>query len=401
MNSPNDIPNVYPPIFEPSQKDEIQDYLTTEGYVAVQVTTEEEAQARYSEFWTFLEALGSGISRNDASTWDRASTWPQQDHGILFGYGVGQADFAWRVRVEPNVVQVFADLWNVPTTRLLTSFDGANMYPNPRYALNAEGEGDSKVEISTVDVPYGYGAEGEGEGREVKVKVAVAARAPMLPESVKTGVDKLGLVHTMGGYQMWPHRDQKPSRQVRICVQGLYSMLPNTGPSDGGLVVYPRTHTIDWTERDLRAKTSGDWYPVPRNAPEVDPRNAAVLRTPAGCLLLWDSRLIHCNRPPTAEGRTRAVSYVCMLPKGNATKTALTQRQKAYTTFRTTTHWPYPLTVNDEDYVTNLVKSDAVMKKLLKSRPFGVDDPMVRSLVGYDEGSILSWLQSKTSGSIF
>ncbi|KAG0044139.1 hypothetical protein BGZ83_010634 [Gryganskiella cystojenkinii] len=395
VNSPNDIPNVYPPIFEPSQTDEIQDYLRTEGYVAVQVTTEEEARARYSEFWAFLEALGSGISRYDTSTWDKASTWPQQDHGILFGYGVGQADFAWRIRVEPNVVKVFADLWNVPTTKLLTSFDGANMYPNPRYAHNAGGEGDSEVNTSTVEIPYGYGAEGEGEGegREVEVKVAVATRAPMLPEAVKTGADKLGLVHTTGSYRMWPHRDQKPSRQERICVQGLYSMLPNTGPSDGGLVVYPRTHTIDWTERDVRAKTSGDWYRTPTDAPEIDPKNAAVLRTPAGCLLLWDSRLIHCNRPPTAEGRTRAVSYVCMLPKGNATKAALAQRQKAYTAFKTTTHWPYPVTVNDEDHSIKLIKPDAVMKKLQKSKSFGVDDPMVRSLVGYDEGSIFSLLK--------
>ncbi|KAG0196617.1 hypothetical protein BGX28_009918 [Mortierella sp. GBA30] len=369
--------------------EEIQDYLTTEGYVVVQVTTAEEARARYTEFWTFLENLGSGVSRSDPSTWDKVKTWPEQDHGILFGYGVGQADFVWKARMEPNVVKVFGDLWDVPTARLLTSFDGANMYPNPRYAHNAEGEGDSEVETKRVRVPFGYGS--EGEGRDVEVKIATAARPPMLPASVRT-VDKLGLVHTTGRYRMWPHRDQKPSRQDRICVQGLYSMLPNTGPTDGGLVVYPRTHTIDWTKRDLRAKTSGDWYLVPTDAPEVDPANAAVLRTPAGCLLLWDSRLVHCNRPPTADGRTRAVSYICMLPKGNATKAVIAQRQKLYSTFRTTTHWPYPVTVNIEDSSSNMVKPEVVMKRLLKSKPFGIDCPMVRSLVGFEDGSILSVL---------
>ena len=100
VNSPDDIPNVYPPIFDPSQRNEIQNYLSTEGYVAVQVTTEAEARARYAEFWTFLESLGSGISRNNPATWDRSSSWPQQDHGILFGYGVGQADFVWKTRTE-------------------------------------------------------------------------------------------------------------------------------------------------------------------------------------------------------------------------------------------------------------------------------------------------------------
>ena len=230
-----------------------------------------------------------------------------------------------------DVIKVFAGLWNVPTSKLLTSFDGANMYPNPRYAHNAEGEGHSQLETKMIEIPFGYGAEEDGgdSGQEVEVKVAVEAPAPMLPASVKTVEDKLGLVHTAGRYRMWPHRDQKPSRQERICIQGLYCMLPNTGRSDGGLVVYPKTHTIDWTEKDTRAKSSGDWYLVPTNSPEVNPQNAAVLRTPAGCLLLWDSRLIHCNRPPTAQGRTRAVSYF-MLPKGNVTKGALTTTKGLY-----------------------------------------------------------------------
>ncbi|KAF9943549.1 hypothetical protein BGZ72_003814, partial [Mortierella alpina] len=64
VDSPNDIPNLYPPIFHPEiHAQEIQEYLAAEGYVVVQVTTADEAQARYSEFWTFLENLGSGISR--------------------------------------------------------------------------------------------------------------------------------------------------------------------------------------------------------------------------------------------------------------------------------------------------------------------------------------------------
>ncbi|KAG9320392.1 hypothetical protein KVV02_005210 [Mortierella alpina] len=389
VDSPNDIPNLYPPIFHPeTHAQEIQEYLATEGYVVVQVTTADEAQARYSEFWTFLENLGSGISRSDPSTWDKASTWPEQTHGILFGYGVGQADFAWKVRTNPNVVKVFADLWSVPETKLLTSFDGANMFPNPRYACNSEGEGEDlaqAMETTTIKI-----SSEEAEDRDVQVSAAVADQAPMVPASVNTGEDKLGLVHTTGRYRMWPHRDQRPSRQGRVCVQGLYNMLPNTSPADGGLVVYPRTHTIDWTERYIKAKTSGDWYVVPTEAPEVDPKNAAVLRTPAGCLLLWDSRLIHCNRPPTAQGRTRAVSYVCMLPRGNTTRSVMAQRQKLYSTSRTTTHWPYPVTVNNEDFSSNKVKPEDVMKRLLKTKPFGLDDPMVRSLVGFNDASLLS-----------
>ncbi|KAF9202554.1 hypothetical protein BGZ49_007303 [Haplosporangium sp. Z 27] len=392
VESPNDIPNLYPPIFDPqTQSQEIQEYLRTEGFVAVQVTSAKEAQARYSEFWSFLENLDSGISRHDPSTWDKHNSWPEQRHGIIFGLGVGHADFAWKARIEPNVLKVFAELWEVPESKLLVSFDGANMYPNPRYAFNAEGEGlDHEMKTETIKIRPGYAEEEDEESRDVIVNVAVANEAPLLDSSVQTE-DKLGLVHKSGTYRMWPHRDQKPSQQGRICVQGLYNMIPNTGPQDGGLVVYPRSHTIDWTKHDPRAMGIGNWYVMPKDAPQIQPSNAAVVRTPAGCLILWDSRLAHCNRPPTDKGRTRAASYICMLPKGNATKGDLTQRQKLYTNFRTTTHWPYPVVDNGDDLSYGAINAGLVKQKLLIQKPFGRDDSVVRNLVGYEERSLSSF----------
>ncbi|KAF9202995.1 hypothetical protein BGZ49_006907 [Haplosporangium sp. Z 27] len=75
------------------------------------------------------------------------------------------------------------------------------MYPNPCYALNADGEGqDQEMTTTTTKVYTGYEAEDE-DGQDVTVKVAIADLAPLLLESEETGEDNLGLVHTIGRYR--------------------------------------------------------------------------------------------------------------------------------------------------------------------------------------------------------
>ena len=64
---------------------------------------------------------------------------------------------------------------------------------------------------------------------------------------------------------------------------------------------------------------------------------------PKGSLVCWDSRLIHCGveaskgRP---EAHTRAIVYLCYMPRSLSTPTLLTKKRKAWDELRTTTHWP-------------------------------------------------------------
>ncbi|RUS21600.1 hypothetical protein BC937DRAFT_92144 [Endogone sp. FLAS-F59071] len=109
--------------------------------------------------------------------------------------------------------------------------------------------------------------------------------------------------------------------------------------------------------------------------PEITPSNSVTLRAPAGTLMLWDSRTIHCNRPPTPQGRTRAVAYVCMFKRDRATPAILQERCEYYETWRTTTHWPTPVTAHPE----------ATIVKQKGERPYGKKDKLVRSLVGVRE----------------
>eukprot|EP01118_Nematostelium_gracile_P015868 TRINITY_DN6445_c0_g1_i2.p2 TRINITY_DN6445_c0_g1~~TRINITY_DN6445_c0_g1_i2.p2 ORF type:complete len:162 (+),score=33.25 TRINITY_DN6445_c0_g1_i2:395-880(+) len=70
-----------------------------------------------------------------------------------------------------------------------------------------------------------------------------------------------------------------------------------------------------------------------------------LLGAPAGSIVLWDSRVVHCNSPPLTKPRsetdvTRMVNYICMLPKDKATPEVIEQRLLAVKNGMTTSHWP-------------------------------------------------------------
>ena len=51
---------------------------------------------------------------------------PSHSNGILHGFGFGQSDFQWKLRLLPAVKEAFAAIWQ--TDDLLVSFDGGNAF---------------------------------------------------------------------------------------------------------------------------------------------------------------------------------------------------------------------------------------------------------------------------------
>ena len=79
----------------------------------------------------------------------------------------------------------------------------------------------------------------------------------------------------------------------------------------------------------------------------------ARVRCPAGSLVLWDSRTVHCGVEPEKGRRNaaaqRCVVYVCMQPRARATPAALRKKRAALEALRMTSHWAakptlFPLT---------------------------------------------------------
>ncbi|KAJ3028679.1 hypothetical protein HDV00_010099 [Rhizophlyctis rosea] len=351
------LKSLTPPSLAPDDVEGLRTSLAEKGYAVMKVMDEETATQRFHEFWDWLERLGSGIDRTRPETWDKKQNWPDSIFGMLNSYGIGQADFVWKCRTEPNILQAFATIWNVSPKDLLSSFDGACLYPSPNDIVPSPTS-------TTPPTPYD------------------PTKTPLPPIQGSNDLED-------GHIKLWPHADQTPAIPTFLCVQGQLVLRSNLDPADGGLILYPNTHKINWAERypdSTNSKTH--YYRPPNDVEETQPDQAHVCRVPAGSLILWDSRMIHCNCPPQPEksSHTRACTYICMMPRSLASKPVLEERIQLHKKHCTTGHWPHELTVNGDGgfYAGSKVSGKEVMLKVRKTEVYGLRDPVVRRLVGYE-----------------
>jgi len=305
----------------PQDKDAFLRYLDEQGYAVVaEVADVTQVAAAKMLLWDFLEALpNTKVRRDDVSSWGRRGDWlPSETNGILHGFGFGQCDFMWYLRLLPRVKEAFKDVWD--TEELLVSFDGGNVFR-----------------------PWKY--------------------------------DKDWL--TDGG---WYHVDQNAAvtgGAARVCVQGLVTLTDATEET-GGLVVVPGSHKqhLDLCKRSSCKQAQGDFVPVPLGDP-ILAEGSRLICARAGDLILWDSRTVHCNTPSlTALARDtnwkpehspeasipdnhadsekkktehweliRQVGYVCMTPKRFASQDVLDKRKEVFQNNMSTSHWPHKVSI--------------------------------------------------------
>ena len=263
------------------------------------ILTDDECRAAVNGTWDFLESLGTGVLRNEPNSW-KDSSWPLMTRGILHYLSVGHMQPLWDVRQNRRVAQAFAEVWrpherrlaNLEPEDLLVSFDGINIMRPP---------------------------------------------------------EKMGGVGFRG--TPWPHVDQGSSQLGLKCYQGFVNLF-DTGPEDGCLTVYERSHSLRddyFAERKVRTG-SKDWYKLPAGETWFQDNGCDVTRVvaPKKSLALWDSRLVHYNSPPI-QGRTnpefRMVFYVSMTPRIWATDAALKKKRNAFANLRMTPHWPHKITL--------------------------------------------------------
>jgi len=134
-------------------------------------------------------------------------------------------------------------------------------------------------------------------------------------------------------------------------VQGLVTVC-DADASTGGLVVLPGSHHEhdDLIARSYIAPSCGDFVMLDDADPILE-REARLVCARAGDLILWDSRLVHCNAPgvenseaeagPAADELIRVCGYVCMTPASFASSDVLERRRAGFAQHASTTHWPH------------------------------------------------------------
>ncbi|CAJ1380827.1 unnamed protein product [Effrenium voratum] len=319
---------IQPPRFNlDTDKQQFGQYLQEHGYAVVKnVASPPDIERARSLLWEFLEALpDTQVKRDDVRTWGCPKDWlPSPSNGILHGFGFGQSDFMWHLRMLPGVKEAFAAIWG--TDDLLVSFDGGNVFRPWRYNW-----------------------------------------------------DWL----TSGG---WFHCDQNarlPHSRGRVCVQGLVTLRAATAET-GGLVVVPGSHLKheELCSRSALSRGSGDFVPVSVDDPIL--QDAALVLAEAGDLILWDSRTVHCNTPALAPEEAcstpaeddwqliREAGYVCMTPCSFASQEVLQKRREAFEQNVSTSHWPHKFVVAGYALPDTPVKNPSTISK------------EQRWLIGYD-----------------
>ena len=149
----------------------------------------------------------------------------------------------------------------------------------------------------------------------------------------------------VNGYKQWLHLDQDRLSQLTdghdpnkmSCVQGLVNLL-DCGPADGGLVLVEKSHTQFAGYFERHPADGYGWFRVDMSDSELSKLKVIKVCAPAGSLVLWDSRMVHANCPPTSN-QPRVCLYVSMQPRKYANEKELKKRIKLFESGRQTGHW--------------------------------------------------------------
>ncbi|CAF4299343.1 unnamed protein product [Rotaria sp. Silwood2] len=308
----NDVPvdyDVISPRFSIHNIEELQqgiENLNEHGYaIFSNILTNDEINHSVNLLWKYLEGLQHPyhIQRNNPETWNEP--WPGTPHlGLLNDEGMGQSEFMWFIRGNPNIKKVFSHIWN--SNELFVSFDGASCFRN--WHLNTKWRTTSS----------------------------------------------------------WYHCDQNPFKKPDRCsIQGLVS-LTDSDESTGGFLIVPDSHKYFSELKSKTNASLWDAYVrVPEQYPLFEKLHPRLVKCKAGDLIVWDSRCIHCNTPAIVNSEKnnqsellRIAACICMSPlsmfvpdmgKYKNLEEFRQLREELVRNKITCAHWPLELVVEHQE----------------------------------------------------
>lgn len=263
-----------------------------------------ECENMVSGMWNYLETITSNmtkpIKKDDSSTWKTYRELYPKHSMLLQHWSIGHAQFIWNLRTNPKVIEPFEKIWKTTASNLLVSFDGASFHFPPE----------------------------------------------------KTGY---GWVNQT---KSWLHSDQSYQRNGFECVQS-WITANDVDEGDATLTILEGSNKYheEFAKRLVNIRFD-DWYVL--NQDELDwyiktkKCQKVNIKCPAGSMVFWDSRSIHCGTEPNnfrQKEKIRCVAYICYTPRNKATQSSILKKIEAWETLRTTSHWPhkpklFPLTPN-------------------------------------------------------
>ncbi|AYV84156.1 MAG: hypothetical protein Hyperionvirus18_32 [Hyperionvirus sp.] len=271
--------------------------LEKNGYCVIENVLSAETCDKYiKEIWNWLESIDGSIKRDDKLTW-APPHWPLSFKGIVTYPPISHTQFAWDLRDEPNIKNIYKTIWK--TDDLITCF--------------------SRINITQ---PF--------DEKSSKGKSKSASASP----------------------EYWFHTDMAvPQERGFETIQGFIN-LENSTSKDAGLVVLKGSHVHHETtfKKFLLDKMHDEerFFEISKMITawliEIKGCGIVHIAAPKGAFVLWDSRTFHCNSRPTKFSKPnlwRYVEYICMVPRGWITKEELAKKHAALFEQRSTGHNPH------------------------------------------------------------
>ena len=259
-------------------------YLKDNGFVVIKdILEKEEYENGLDLYWKMMTNINRDINRNDRSTWNK-NNFPPTFRGICSYYGICQSDFAWYLRKNNKIQDIFSKIHDCTKDELCTSMDAINMmYSKENYSR-----------------------------------------------------------------KLWLHEDQAKNLVGGDInsVQGAYNFYP-VNEKDSGLLVVPKSHLNFEKRHFMRTELPKQHYcELDKNAEEN--KQAVKLILPSNVFVLWNSRTLHCNADSLQDRSddsnnipcmNRVTNYIAMLPKKYRSEQVLEDKKKLYLSGRGSTHW--------------------------------------------------------------
>lgn len=256
------------------------------------VLNDDEIKQMNDGMWDYLEYVSQKfdkpIQRDDRKSWVHYLKMFPKHSMLLQQFGVGHSQYIWDLRQNEKIIDIFSQFWDVPKEDLLVSFDGASFH--------------------------------------------------FPPEDTNRGWYR----------KTWYHTDQSYLRPDFECLQSWVTGL-DVEEGDATLAFMEGSNKYHDEFREKFGITDrSDWFRLEESEHKAfyDEKGCIdrKIHCPAGSVVFWDSRTIHCGTEPLKRRKNknlRNVAYICMTPRNRASDAMINKKRKAFKDLRMTSHWPH------------------------------------------------------------
>ncbi len=277
--------------------DNLKETIDKHGIAIIpSLLNDNECEQMINGMWEYLEHITQNwtnpIKRNNSNTYKNIYYLFHKNNiikMIIKYWYIGHCQMAWNLRQNPKIVNIFAHFYNVKPDDLLVSFDASSFHMPPEI----------------------------------------------------TGKDYWSDQHR------WYHTDQTYLKNDFSLLQSWITAY-DVNDGDATLAFLENSHKYHKEFADFYDITNkNDWYSLNNDELNFYYNKGCIeklITCPKGSLVLWDSRLIHCGLEPNKNRinpNFRCITYLCYLPRINATDQQIIEKQNVFTNLLTTTHNPY------------------------------------------------------------